>query len=316
MKRCSESRKETAPQNLLSPRTTTQVGTWNGRTMYETGKNDAAAEMRWYKLAVLGLCETRWTRSWQIRLATGDTLIYSGHEEEDAPHTQAVGLMLSKGAAGALLDWKAFSSHFISARFHTRIREVLIVQCYAPNKRLRCNEKLYGRLQAVVDQKAKKDLLIMMGYFNAKIGKDNIGKELVMGKEGLGEINENGELFTDFCHFNILVIGGSVLPYKMIHKTTWISPHHQTENQIDHICISNTFRRSLQDVRSKRGADVGTGHHLVTGKIKFKLKRYHPTAAKLGFRYNPELLTDITTKYSFQIGTSKHISTPVQAHSR
>ena len=69
----------------------------------------------------------------------------------------------------------------------------------------------------------------MMGDFNARIGKDNIGKELVMEKEGLGEINENRELFTDFSHFNSLVIGGSVFPHKRIHKTTWISPDHQTE---------------------------------------------------------------------------------------
>ena len=98
--------------------------------MYETGKSaQIAAKMRRYKLAALGLCETRWTRSGQIRLAT---FIYSEHEEEDAPHTVGVDLMLSKGAAGALLDWKAFSSRIISARFHTRIREVLIVQCFAP----------------------------------------------------------------------------------------------------------------------------------------------------------------------------------------
>ena len=33
-----------------------------------------------------------------------------------------------------------------------------------------------------------------------------------MGKHGLGTMNENGELFVDFCTFNDLVIGGSVLP--------------------------------------------------------------------------------------------------------
>ena len=45
---------------------------------------------------------------------------------------------------------------------------------------------------------------------NAKIGSDNTGKELVMGKKTLGEMNNNGEMFTDFCSFNELVIGGSV----------------------------------------------------------------------------------------------------------
>ena len=48
-----------------------------------------------------------------------------------------------------------------------------------------------------------------------------------MGKEDLGEIYENGELFTDFCHFNSLVIGGSVFTHKRINKTTCISPDHQ-----------------------------------------------------------------------------------------
>ena len=97
--------------------------------------------------------------------------------------------MPSNGATGALLDWKAFSSRIISARFHTRIRKVLIVQCYVPtNEMQRKKCEIYGRLQAVVDQKAKKDLLIMMGNFNAKIEKDiigKIGKELVMGKGAL-----------------------------------------------------------------------------------------------------------------------------------
>ena len=47
MTRCRESRKEAAPRNHLSPRTNTQVGTWNVRTMNETGKTaQIAAEMR------------------------------------------------------------------------------------------------------------------------------------------------------------------------------------------------------------------------------------------------------------------------------
>ena len=68
-----------------------------------------------------------------------------------------------------------------------------------------------------------------------------------------------------------LVIGGSIYPHKRIHKATWVSPDHKTENQIDHICISKKFRRSLQDVRVKRGADVASDHHLLTARLKLKL---------------------------------------------
>ena len=77
-----------------------------------------------------------------------------------------------------------------------------------------------------------------------------------MGKHGLREMNENGELFAHLCALNQLVIGGSVFPHKRAHNATWVSPDHTTENQIDHLCVSKKFRRTLEDVRVKRGADV------------------------------------------------------------
>ncbi len=119
----------------------------------------------------------------------------------------------------------------------------------------------------------ERDITIVMGDFNAKIGEDNTGYEEAMGRHGLGELSENGERFIDFCALNRLVIGGRIFPHRRIHKATWVSPDHTTENQIDHICISKKFRRSLQDVRVRRGADVASDHHLLTLRIKLKLKK-------------------------------------------
>nr|KAG5697993.1 hypothetical protein BaRGS_005811 [Batillaria attramentaria] len=99
-------------------------------------------------------------------------------------------------------------------------------------------------------------MTILMGDFNAKIGSNNTGYEDTMGTHGLGQMNEDGERFADFCALNQLVIGGSIFPHKRIHKATWRSPDHVTENQIDHICISRKFRRSWRDVRVMRGADA------------------------------------------------------------
>ena len=93
-----------------------------------------------------------------------------------------------------------------------------------------------------------------MGDLNSKVGIDNAGFEEVMGRHGDGEMNENGEKFANLCATNSLVIGGTLFPHKRIHKVTWVSPDHFTENQIDHVCISRKFRRSLLDVRAMRGA--------------------------------------------------------------
>ncbi|VDP30557.1 unnamed protein product [Schistosoma margrebowiei] len=78
----------TRPTPLLTTRATIYLGTWNVRTMWDTARVfQIAAEMRRYNLEVLAISETHWTQVGQQRLASGELLLYSGHEEENAPHT-------------------------------------------------------------------------------------------------------------------------------------------------------------------------------------------------------------------------------------
>jgi len=99
-----------------------------------------------------------------------------------------------------------------------------------------------------------------------------------MGTHGLGRLNDNGQLFADFCLENDLVIGGSIVPHKTKHKVTWVLPDHTVENQIDHIATS---RRSLLDGRVKRGADAVSDHDLLFIMVQLKL-RCHPTTTTTG----------------------------------
>ena len=69
-----------------------------------------------------------------------------------------------------------------------------------------------------------------------------------------------------------LTVGGTLFDHKRIHKGTWHSPDGKTVNQIDHICISRKFNHSLLDVRSYRGADIGSDHYLVRGYLQVKLQ--------------------------------------------
>ncbi|VDP18584.1 unnamed protein product [Schistosoma margrebowiei] len=86
---------------LLTTRATIYLGTWHVRTMWDTGRAfQIAAEMRRYNLEVHEISETHWTQVGQ-RLTSGELLLYSGHEEENAPHTQGVALMLKKEQEGS-----------------------------------------------------------------------------------------------------------------------------------------------------------------------------------------------------------------------
>ncbi|KAK0150527.1 Craniofacial development protein 2 [Merluccius polli] len=61
---------------------------------------------------------------------------------------------------------------------------------------------------------------------------------------------------------------------------TWVSPGGGTRNELDYICINTRWRSSLLDVRSYRGADVGSDHFLVVGKIRLKLKKVEKVQPK------------------------------------
>ena len=261
---------------IISTSTITTIGAWNVRTMFEKGKTaQVAAEMRNNKLTLLGISESRWTGSGQRRLATGEMLLFSGHEEEDAPHTLGVALMLSTTAQKALIGWEAHGPRILTATFRTKIRRINmdVIQYYAPTNETDEAEKddFYDRLLRITQSRPQRNILIVMGGINAKIGGDNTGFEEIMGQQGL--LNDNGERFANLCATSSLVIGGSLFQHKRIYKATWVSPDHHTENQIDHVCIKKKFRRSLQDVRVKRGADVGSDHHLLVARLKLKLKK-------------------------------------------
>ena len=64
------------------------------------------------------------------------------------------------------------------------------------------------------------------------------------------------------------------------------------KRQIDHIGIKKMFRRSLQDVRVKRGADVASDHNIVTARLKLKLRRIEVDQERRRGRYNVDYLKD------------------------
>jgi len=121
---------------------------------------------------------------------------------------------------------------------------------------------------------------IVMGDLNAKVGSDNTNHDRAMGKEGCGSMNNNGERLLELCMTYDLVVGGTLFPHREIHKLTWCSPNGRDKNQIDHLVINETWKRSLQDVRVRREADVGSDHHLVTADLKLKLRRNEPDKAR------------------------------------
>jgi hypothetical protein len=233
--------------------------------------------MNKYDIDILGISECRWTGYGKVKLNTGESVIFSGRE--DNLHHHGVAIMISAKAEQSLMEWKPINERIIYARFFSKYIKLSIIQVYAPTNDAseEDKEEFYEQLQAVVDTVQKHDLLIVMGDLNAKVGDSNIGFESVIGGHGIGTRNANGEALLDFCGLNNLLVTGTIFPHKLIHKQTWTSPGGRTKNQIDHVLVTKHHRTSVMDTRAMRGADIASDHQLVRTKIKLKLKRKQKT---------------------------------------
>ena len=156
--------------------------------------------MKKYNIQVLGHSETRWSGVGHTKLVTGEHTIYSGHEDEDHAHTHRVAIMATQSAVKVCMEWNPVSPRIITARFKSKGRNVNVIECYASTNsdNEEAKQEFYNRLQPVLDEMPRRDIKILMGDMNAKVGSDNAGRHEI------GVMNKNGELFTDICASNDL----------------------------------------------------------------------------------------------------------------
>ena len=85
-------------------------------------------------------------------------------------------------------------------------------------------------LQDLLELTPKKDVLFIIGDWNAKVGsKETPG---VTGKFGLGIQNEAGQRLIEFCQENVLVIANTLFQQHKRRLYTWTSPDGQHRNLI------------------------------------------------------------------------------------
>ena len=121
------------------------------------------------------------------------------------------------------------------------------------------------------DQFPKYYMKILLGDFNAKLGREDIFKPIIGQESHHQDSNENWVRLVNFTTSKNLVVKSTMLPHRNIHKYTWTSPDGKTHNQIDHVLIDRRWHSSVLDVRIFRGADCYTDHHLVITKVRERL---------------------------------------------
>ena len=86
----------------------------------------------------------------------------------------------------------------------------MVIQAYAPSSNAEEAEVewVYEDLQDLLELTPKKDVLFIIGDWNAKVGSQET--PVVTGKFGLGIGNEAGQRLTEFCQKNTPVIANTL----------------------------------------------------------------------------------------------------------
>ena len=113
----------------------------------------------------------------------------------------------------------------ISVSLQGKPFNIRVIQVYALTSNAEEAERFYEDLQDLIELTPQKDVLFIIGDWNANVGRQEIHG--VTGKFGLGVQNEAGQSLTEFCQETALAIENTLFQQHKRRLSTWTSPYGQ-----------------------------------------------------------------------------------------
>ena len=138
---------------------------------------------------ILGMIELKWTGMGEFNL-DDHSIYYCGQE---SLRRNRVALMVNKRVWNAIFGCNLKNIGMISVHLQGKQFNITIIQAYAPtsNAEEADIERFYEDLQDLLELTPKKDVLFIIGDWNAKVRSQEIPG--VTGKLGHGVQNETGQ---------------------------------------------------------------------------------------------------------------------------
>ena len=162
-------------------------------------------------------------------------------------------------------EWKCESERLMKVRLRNDGRWVTLAQVYAPtdDSRDETKDSFNESLEEMLVCVAKHGHLVLMGDFNARVGRDVTTWGEVIDRHGEAAMNGNGQKLLRLCAMNELVALNTFYQHKDIHKFAWESKGRGLWSVIDYFIMKKVFRPGVADVKVIRGAEAGSDHYLV-----------------------------------------------------
>ena len=152
-------------------------------------------EMARVNINILGISELKWTGMGEFN--SDDHYIYYCGQE--SLRRNGVAIVVNKRVQNAVLGCNLKNDSIISVHFQGKPFNITVSQVYAltSNAEEAEVEQFYEDLQDLLELTPQKDVLFLIGDWNAKVGsQETCG---VTGKFGLGVQNEAGQRLIEFC---------------------------------------------------------------------------------------------------------------------
>ena len=147
--------------------------------------------------------------------------------------------MVNKRVQNAVHGCNLKNDRMLSVHFQGNPFNITVIQVYAPtsNAEEAEVEQFYEDLQDLLELTPKKDVLFIIGDWNAEVGSQETPG--VTGKFGLGQ------RLIEFCKENVLTIADTLFQQHKRRLYTRTSPDGQHQNKTDYMLFSQRLRSSV-----------------------------------------------------------------------
>ena len=199
------------------------IGTWNVRSMNQGKLKVVKQEMARVNVDILGISEVKWTGMGEFN--SDDHYIY--YSEQESLGRNGVATMVNKRVQNVVLTYNLKNDRMISVHFQGKPFNIMVIQAYVPTSNAEEAEVewFYEDLQDLLELTPKRDVLFIIGDWNAKVGSQ--GTPGVTGKFGLRVQSEAGQRLKEFCQENTVVTANTLFQQHKRRLYTWTSPDGQ-----------------------------------------------------------------------------------------
>jgi len=222
-----------------------KLASWNVRTLLDApGRPERrsailAREPARYDIDIAALSETRISAEAQFEEVGAGYTFFTTGQPEGKPRQAGVGFAIKSTLVSKLQEHpKGVNPRLMYMKLElSHGRTAVLLSAYAPTMDATEQDKeaFYNSLSDIIRSVPYKHRIIVLGDFNARVGRDHSAWPRVLGHHSIGNENSNGSLLLQFCAQHELTITNTLFQQDNKYKCMWMHPRSKHWHMLDYV---------------------------------------------------------------------------------